>query len=472
MYRKEKRIPSILALFILFFAIGGIVYFDRSLHLFTSSAKGEPVPEEIHFTNVTDSSFTVSWVTATPAIGSVIVSEQSHSTILLDDLDVDNMSRPRTTHYITVKNLKENTSYSVKIISGDHRCLRKNLCPTFTQKTGVKVHQTTSLPPVHGTILTYADKPAVGAIIYLTAGKSLPLSTRTDSLGLWVISFNNLRPQDLTSLSKVDIGDNDFVQMTAQSGAGQTSTAIIDVKSIRQNLTIPPTQIGNSYNFIELASKKDLLASLNNQNTLGAQTQNYPTPHLSNKNISIKPNTFDILFPQKEGETTTDNRPRLRGVGPAGKKLLITINSSVQTAQVIIGSDGTWSWRPRALAPGTHYISIQGYDEKGKLITMKRKFIVLKSGEQVLGEEATPSATLTPTTAKSPTPTMSTVSTPTPTSPPSPTLVFTITPTRYISPTETPPIIPPRAGITNSTFIILGGSASLLLLAAKLLTSL
>lgn len=475
MYRKEKRIPTLLALIILIFGVGGAVYLDQSTQQLQSSAASTAKPLDIHFTNISDNSFVVSWITEQPAIASVVIKDGTSSIIYIDDLDNDNIPRPRSTHYVTIKNLKENTSYSVKIVSGDLKCSNNDLCPTLTQKTAPKLPILSALPPARGNLITQADLPAQGTIVYLTIGKSYPLSGRVDTSGLWVIPLANLLTQDL--LSRLEIADNDIIQITAQLSPSETTQALIDVKSIRENLTIPAMQIGKTYNFVNLLSKKGLFANSTNQRILGTQIQVNKIPIISTAEISK--NTIDILFPRQDQDVTTDNRPRLRGTGIPGKQLLITINSTPQTGRVTVTSDGAWEFRPsRPLSPGTHHISIQSYDETGNLVTLSKTFIVLKSGESVLGE-ATTSATLTPTIYLSVTPFTTPTITPSYVSPTLSTTLpptITLTPTIWITPTNgfttaMPSVKPPPTGITQPTLVILATSISLILIGVKFLFS-
>ena len=171
---------------------------------------------------------------------------------------------------------------------------------------------------------------------------------------------------------------------------------------------------------------------------------------------------FSILFPAQDNDTTTDNRPRLRGLGIPGKEITLTLNSETQTAKITVSTDGSWSFRPeKNLPPGIHTITIDGLDASGNKITLNKKFIVLKSGESVLGD-ATASATLTPTIAPTtiplPTPTVITQ----PTLQPTPTPIPTSRPTVFISPT------PPRTGNLQSSLFLLSGSVILLITGIKL----
>lgn len=437
MYRKEKKIPTLLALFLLIAGVGATVILDKSSQSLISRAGKSIQPEDVHFSNISENSFTVSWITTDPTIGSVIVSNDQQKLTYLDDLDSDNIPRPRTTHYITVKNLVEGTTYNVKIISGNQNCDNNLYCPTYTQQTATKLESNMLLPPTHGTIVTQNDTPADTSIVYLTIGKSALLSSRADSSGLWVVPLSNLRNQDL--LTRPVIEDNDIIQITIQLSQGEVATAVTDVNSIKQNLTMPKIALGNSYNFIDLISKKGLLAESqqNNsqQNVLGITTKD----------------KLDVLFPKNDGDSTPDNQPRLRGVGLPGNQLLIIVNSTPQSGKVTIGEDGTWSWRPpKALEAGIHNLSVQGYDDNGNLITVTRQFIVLKSGEAVLGD-STPSASLTPQPSATPSPTVN----PSPTNSPtgSPTFAPSIT---SIPTTTTVPTRPPTSGSAGITLALIG----------------
>lgn len=445
MYKTKKRIPTLLALVILFMGIGTTVYLDKMSQSNITKALEVTVPEDVRFSNISDNSFTISWFTSRPSLGSVIIKNNSESLVYIDDLDSDNIPRPRTNHYVTVKNLGENSVYSVKISGNGQSCNENfNNCPVFSQKTGNKLPGTLNLPPVHGTLITKTNQPVINAIVYVTIAGSSLISARTDSSGLWVIPLSNLRSKDLWG--RIEISDNDPVSIYAKIDPLQFASAVIDMKSVRNNTTIPPIQIGETYNFIKLMSKNSQLANSLNQNILGTQT-NIPNSTLPNNN-------FDIIFPQNNGDTTVDNQPRFRGTGLKNKIILITVNSSPQIGRVVVGADGTWVWRPdQPIAPGNHTINIQAYDDNGQLITITRQFIVLKSGESVLGE-ATSSATLTPTRTPTAIPTISITNIPIITITTAPTTAPTIS---VSSPTITIKQPPPTGNFKTTLLLSIGG---------------
>src|SRR3990172_13198114 len=114
MSRKQKRIPTLLALLIIFGGLGSLIFVDQQYSQ-RLQAKSAPKPENVHISNVSDSAFTVNWYTDTAAVGLIEVLGEGTRLTLFDNEDTDNVKRPRSSHVVTVRNLKEITKYSIKI---------------------------------------------------------------------------------------------------------------------------------------------------------------------------------------------------------------------------------------------------------------------------------------------------------------------------------------------------------------------
>src|SRR3989344_1011716 len=146
MYRKQKRIPTLLALLIIFGGLGSLIFVDQQYTL-RLQAKSTSKPENVHISNVSDSAFTVNWFTDTATVGLIEVAGAGTRLTLFDNEDTDNVKRPRTSHVVSVKNLKEITKYSIKI-KGSGICRNESECPTFTQITGTKLGIPPQFPPL------------------------------------------------------------------------------------------------------------------------------------------------------------------------------------------------------------------------------------------------------------------------------------------------------------------------------------
>ena len=176
MYRKEKRIPTIIALLLIFFGIGSALYLDGTIQTLTTKASLIPAPSDVHFTNISDNSITVSYLTNEKTIGAVKVNGPNKKLTLIDDQDIPAGVNPRYTHVFTIRDLNPESIYSITIESGNI-CQTKK-CPEFIQRTGVKLTSVLDLPPVSGQVIDSENTPVEGALIYLIAGRAAPISAK------------------------------------------------------------------------------------------------------------------------------------------------------------------------------------------------------------------------------------------------------------------------------------------------------
>lgn len=395
MYRKQARIPTLAALAILLFGIGGGIFLVETSKPTTSQANATVTPTELQITNVTDTMFTVSWITSGQATGYVSYWDSNSPHLnAYDDRDEDGKPKKYTTHHVTIRNLKENTPYSFQIQSDGF--VFDNSGAAYTQITGPKLATTTSLDPAYGVILSSSQAPATGTIVYLTIGKSQPLSTLVKTAGTWLIPLNNLRSQDL--FTRPDISNSDVIQIRAVLSKSQFLSATTDIKN---DSPVPTMTIGKTYDFRNLQTKAG--NKLGSPSVLGA-TQVPLSPSPTPKKIL---STIDFVFPSRDGDTTFDKKPDIRGVAVPGKDVVLVFSNPTQSGKATVKSDGTWSYKPTiSLHPGKVTVNITTVNDSGTSVSQSRSFIVLKSGEQVLGE-STPSGTLVPTSSLLPSPTVS-----------------------------------------------------------------
>lgn len=392
MYRRQTKIPTLVALFILVFGIGGGILLIETSHPTTTSADVNIIPNNIHITNVSDSSFSVSWLTDRESNGYVTYKDTSSVwQTAFDDRDEDGKPKKYVTHHVSVKSLRENTSYSFKIVS-DGKVFDNN-GSLFAQVTGPRLSAPLSLDPAYGVILQTNDKPATGALVYVTVGKSMPLSTIVKSEGTWLVPLNNSRNQDL--LSRPEISNPEILQISVVFDKSQSLMATTDTKN---DTPVPTMNLGKTYDFRNIQSKKNNAVAKTSPkpNVLGANITSTPAPIPTLQKQSASGKKVDLLFPASEKQTTTDSKPFIKGVGIPGKTVIVTVNSTPQIGKTTVDSDGTWNFTPpKTLPPGTHTVNISTTDAAGNPVSLTRSFIVLKSGESVLGD-ATPSATLYP----------------------------------------------------------------------------
>ena len=134
MFNKLKpttklHFPTALGLLILLVGIGVGIFMIKT----RSSGGGakddqNTTPNQVKITNVTDTSLTVSWMTAKPATGIVKFGGETNNIKqkALDDRDqLSGESGLFEVHHVTLKNLSQKTKYYFKIESGGNNLIIK-----------------------------------------------------------------------------------------------------------------------------------------------------------------------------------------------------------------------------------------------------------------------------------------------------------------------------------------------------------
>lgn len=448
----SKRIPTFLAFLLLFISIWVTSFLIQKGVIFVGRATPEKTPREVLISNITDSSFTVTFETLEKTVAAVSIEEKNNPPfIVFDDRNKrTDEQKPFYSHYITVPDLKPKTTYEFTILSDGETYLngeKKYIVTTGNLITGAPPVQ----KPIVGKVLLPDGTAASDTIVAIAIEGAQSVSSLTRDDGTYIIPTNSIRKKTLDNYLTMD--GNQEIQLKIARGDMKAS-----VKSLfKDSEFVPPITLQKNYDFTKAPEQK--IASLASQ---------LKVPPAETKFGEVK-----ILDP-KPSESLIDNKPLFRGVALPNKTIKITIESNPIKTEVISDSNGAWSFRPSVpLTPGEHTITIETQDNFGILKTISQKFTVFASGSQVT-ESATPSATpavtITPTTTQAVTPTVSISLSPTPivTQTPTitPTIVVTIPPT--IAPTSIPITTPVPPG-SNSSMILTSISIILIFTGSVLL---
>lgn len=378
----ERKIPTLIGLLLVAFAVMMFRFaFDRVGPLLTRASPTH-TPQNVTVSNQSDSSFTVSWITAEQTAGALII-EGINAPIYDDRLAITTKATRQTnqsfsTHSVSVRNLKPQTSYRFRILSGGKTFLHNGV-PFETQTAAVLTGIGTNLEPAYGQVTTPSGSPAEGAIVYLTLENGQMLSTLVNASGSWVIPLNLVRTQDFTKyISSAERIDESIV-IRSQEGE---ATALTD--SVNDN-PVPAMTIGKTYDFRKIQAAE-------NQNRALAQA----APAVLGTNTTNNPQPVIAITKPAQGSAIPSNLPLIQGTGVAGKTVLVILGlrDPISTT-VSIGADGIWRYTPqRPLSEGKQSVTITTTDQKNQTKALTHTFEILKSGTQVLGD-ATPSATLT-----------------------------------------------------------------------------
>lgn len=427
----QQRIPTILGLLLLISGIAAGVYLVQKRGVWFLRAEPKATPQQIRITNISDNSFTVSWITEIEVLGFVKYGvTPSLTETVVDERDkISGKTTPYFCHHVKVASLSPGTKYYFKIGSG--KGLFDNQGKLFEVTTAFVLGPPPAADTVYGTILKPDGAIAEGVLVYLSLANSIPLSALTESSGNWAIPLSVARTVNLSSYITYD-PDASVEEIFVQGGPLGTATAVVTTKN---DSPVPPITLGKSYDFREAKPQPEAGVS--------------PTPTLSTTKFSLQPlatplpreEELKITNPE-EGEEIVTQNPEIQGTGPSENMITITLESpETFTAEVTINEDGSWSWTPPAnLTPGEHTVTVVLRDGT----SVSRRFTVLAAPE---GEF--PAFTATPSTEASPSPTPLLTPSPSPTA--TPTATPTVAPRTGLPATEEGV---PEPGYLTPTFIV------------------
>ncbi len=388
----KYKIPTILGILILLVSLGVGVWLVKSERLaLWPKAAAEFTPKQVRIASVTESGFTVSWVTDEATVGLLKLGKTADKLDQIWGDDRDQKSGTvgsSETHYVTVKNLQPASSYWFSLGSGPGRVMYDNQGQPYQVTTAGVVAAKPSADTAYGTVVDANGRPAGGAIVYVQLPGAVPVSSLVQDNGNWAVALATARTSDLKSYAAYD-AQTTQVEILVQAGSRGSATATVETGN---DAPVPAITLGKNFDF------------------RAAQTP--PTPPTAggateSSKFSVTPETqaqpVTLINPAQDNTVVTATQPAFKGKGPAGEKLTITVNSpTTYTGTVTVKPDGSWDWTPPAgLEPGTHTITISFLDDQGVTQTLKRTFVVAAAAGPAIGGvpafTASPSATATPT---------------------------------------------------------------------------
>lgn len=389
---KINRIhfPTALGLLILFLAIGFGIYWAKTKTVAEPAGVGAAAPKQVRVTNVSDTAFTVSWLTDQNAAGKAKLGIDANAIKDLFGDDRDQLSGETgsfTAHHLTAKNLKANTKYFFKIESGGKAY--DNQGKPFEVTTGMSLGNPPAADPIYGQVLTAAQTPAEGVIVYVNLANAAPLSALAKTGGNWAMSLSTARTADLKTYLTYD-SQATIVNLIAQGGSQGSAPAITTTAN---DNPVPNIILGQSHDFRAQALPSP---SPNLNGSTASASSNFSLEPLIAQSETATPGagTVTLTNPSVSGEVINATRPAFIGSGPPGTVLAITINSpQTYTGTATVDNAGEWEFvPPQGLGVGAHEITIAYLDSAGAEQTLTRNFIIAAAGDtSVPAITATPS---------------------------------------------------------------------------------
>lgn len=437
-----KRIPTLFGLLLLGIGVITLNYAVNHGVFFLIKASPTYTPEEIRITNVSDTAFTVSFVTKDRVLGSLSYgTSPGGGKIALDDRDQQSGNpQPYFMHHITVKNLTPDTTYYFSITSSNKTFLDND--KPFTIRTlPVLTENPTKQQPIVGTVSYPDGTKDNNVIVFLVSDNAQTLSVLTKSDGSFVMPLNAIRSKGKDSY--VSFASNSIIKLLAVSPNAKATVSVLPA----QINPVPPITLNNSYDFTQSGQLTPTSIASDS-----ADTTSFPS-FSATEASPPKPN---IINPSNE-ETFSDRQPEFEGTAIPNSEVEIEIHSDTAvTTTVTANKNGTWKFRPDTqLAPGEHTITIRTKDRNGILQTITRSFTVFAEGSQFTEPSVSPSPKETSPTPSKVTPTPTATPTATPTLTPTPTATTVPErPTDILTQAVSPPAESPGSSLALLSGII------------------
>jgi hypothetical protein len=419
----EKRLPAFSGIFVLLFAIGITVLLSRNTALFVTKATVGSVPKDIQVSNISDTSFTVSYTTDQTATGVVAYgTAQSLGDVALDERD-QQTGKPTEyrVHFITIKNLSPASKYYYTITSGTQTVTNGD-APYEVTTAAADAKQPAEQTTLTGIVaLDNGTFPTEG-IVSVSTNTSQVLAALISPDGTYKLPLTPLRSKDVSTY--LALMPNDKLNLKINSSDLQSAATLL----YSQAANVPRMVLSKTYDF---TLNPDPLTSLVATDSAQIATKSAGFPVFD----QIAPVTAPEITSPTNAQQLKDQQPLFKGRALPSADIEITINSSKEiTAKLQSDSNGVWEFRPPiALDPGKHTISIKSLDASGIMQTVTNSFTVYAAGSQFVEPsispvEVSPTIPITPTLVALPSPTIT----------PSPTEVATpsASPTLIVQPTR------------------------------------
>lgn len=214
----------------------GLYLVSRQTNLF-SRADISTAPQEVKISNISDNSFTVSWLTGKPTTGFIKYGSPALEETAQDDRDLGSQEF-RVTHHVTIKNLEPGKTYYYQIFSGQE--VFDDQGKPFTQTTAPTTENPPAVPePVFGTVNKKDNTKATEALVYLEINGGSLLSSYVRENGNWLITLNNARIKDLSDYISVDEAGLMNLEVKAGGEAKINLSARVKEKEAFSKIVLP-----------------------------------------------------------------------------------------------------------------------------------------------------------------------------------------------------------------------------------------
>ncbi len=261
------KIPTLFGLTLLIIAtvLGVSIYFYTDF--LNLKKKLIFTPSEIEVINLSPSQAAIVWRTNIALIGKVNFGDNPYlGKLITDDRDVP-LEKPRLSHFVTIKNLKSDTTYFYKVKNENFEYPEK--VQSFKTTPQLVTDIQSGNQPIIGTVVDQNLEPSSDTLIILNLDQTAKMGTYTNNVGNFILPLKDFYSKDLKSLFLI----KDRVSASLELSKGDThSTVDITLPLPNQDLSSLP--LGRNINLrdylaIAQSSKSKIANSIFDLNSDG-----------------------------------------------------------------------------------------------------------------------------------------------------------------------------------------------------------
>lgn len=431
---SQKRIPTIIGLVILVVAlIAGIFFLGEGPGVFAPRATPETTPKQVRITNVTDRSFTVSFLTDAAATGFVKYGSEPKK---LDTQASDNRDQVSGSvgkyklHYVTIRGVQPSTQYYFLI--GTEKSTFDNEGAPFSITTASPTGTPPAARTISGSVLTPAGAPADGAIVYITGSDMQEMSSLVSTSGSWAVPLSDART---AAGAYAEIQDTDEITIYAQGeSVNLYSTFTAKVADAHpfpaitlgsSDIAMPEPEddpLAEDTDLEDSAEPTDGIDSTDSADTVESIDENVVTGLGTEAEKEVEQPVEEnhiVDLNLEEEQTVTTSNPIIKGRVAPATLVKITINSeNVVEADLISDENGEFildlTQLEESLEPGEHTATFTYTDETGEEVTVTKTFWVTLASNLIPTAEAQENQVDGPYSTNRPYPMADATPTPTP----------------------------------------------------------
>lgn len=421
---NRKKLPTILGVVILIIGVVAGVFLINSKTVFRIGANIASTPNNVRFSNITDTETTITWNTDIESKGFVKwgKTQRGLSQVTLDTNDKNNFI-----HSATITGINPGSTIYFKINSDGEDYDNEGIPWQFSTNLS-KITKNENLIATGIVLQADGATPAITIVTLNINGVILTSTTSTE--GTFIVPVSNYIES---------INSTTAIEITINGGQLGNASAVIYPTHIKN---IPVIILGKSYDFRSLPATED--STLPQSSLTIPESINKSSRFEITKQETLNTTSSLSIDSIDEGEIILTTDPEFFGKAPAKSNIEIQVESELQSAVITSDTKGTWKWNPpNNLEPGEHKVTLKYRDATGILRTISKTFVV--SAAEGPAFESTPSAT--PLVEITKTPVATTTANATATTTASSTPKITKPPTATLQPTPETGNLTPTLGL-------------------------